>query len=188
MTVLPDFQLGLLNGWLLLIAYFAGFVISVLAFPKDARDRLFEDPKYRMSIGTKVVRLLGQVGLLTYIGMMIFTQLQTNLASFVVGMLIYIGGYVMVINALHSFKATPVGQPVVLGFYRWSRNPQWVGLVLVMIGAALMTGVLLYIAIILVVILIYHMQILAEEELCLMHYGDDYREYMAKVPRYLLCI
>ena len=119
---------------------------------------------------------------------MIFTPLQTNLVSFLVGMLIYIGGCAMVIGALNAFKTTPVGQPVVLGFYRWSRNPQWVGLVLIMIGAALMTGVLLYTAILLIVILIYHLQILAEEGLCLQYYGDDYRDYMAKVPRYLLFI
>lgn len=186
--MLPELQYGLLNGWLPLVLYLVGFMISVFPFPKEVRDRLFEEPKYRMSVRTRIVRSLGQLGLLGYIGMMVFTPLQISEASFVVGVVIYFGGYIMVVVALNTFRTTPVGKPVVSGLYRWSRNPQWVGLVLLLIGATLMSGVLLYIGIILVVVVIYHLQILAEEKLCLEHYGDGYRAYMAKVPRYLLGI
>jgi protein-S-isoprenylcysteine O-methyltransferase Ste14 len=59
-----------------------------------------------------------------------------------------------------------------------------VGLVLVLVGAAITSGVWLYLGIIALVAAIYHLQILAEERLCLAQYGDRYRAYMAKVPRY----
>ncbi len=185
MTVLPEFQIGLLNGWLAILLYTVGLVLSVLAFSNDARDRLFEDPKFSMSSGIKILRAMGQIGLITCIVMMVFTPLRFGTLGFVIGVLLYIGGYIMVIGSLNTFRTTPVGQPVVSGFYRWSRNPQWVGLALIMFAAALMTGILLYMGIILCVALIYHQQILGEEKLCLAHYGDSYREYMTKVPRYL---
>jgi protein-S-isoprenylcysteine O-methyltransferase Ste14 len=188
MTLLPDFRIGWLNGWLVLVVYLVCLLISVRAFPGDARRRLFEEPKYRMSAGERIIRTLGQFTMLVYIGMMVFTPLQIGNASSIIGILLFFGGCAVVAHALHTFRITPVGQPVVLDLYRWSRNPQWVGLVMVLTGAALMAGVLLYLAILLVVVLIYHLQILAEEQLCLEHYADGYQDYMEKVPRYFLFV
>jgi protein-S-isoprenylcysteine O-methyltransferase Ste14 len=186
MRILPDFQIGILNGWLPLVLYLAGFVLMVATFSGQARARLFEDPKYRMSASIRFVRLVGQVAMFAYIGMMVFTLLTFGTPAFPVGVLIYAAGYGIVVAALHYFGRTPADQAVVAGPYRLSRNPQWVGLVLVLFGAAVMTGVLLYLGIILAVAIIYHLQILAEEKACLEQYGDSYRAYMAKVPRYFL--
>jgi protein-S-isoprenylcysteine O-methyltransferase Ste14 len=181
---LPDFKLGVLNGWLPLILYLAGFLIALSSFSRQARARLFDDPKYRMPAGVKFVRFLGQLAVLIYIGMMVFTPLMPGAPPFPAGVLIYAAGYASVVVALHYFKHTPANQPVVAGPYRFSRNPQCVGLVLVLTGAAVMSGVWLYVGIILVVVIIYHLQILSEEKTCLEQYGDSYRRYMASVPRY----
>jgi len=186
MKILPDFEIGILNGWLPLALYFAGFLLMVATFSRQARARLFEDPKYSMPAGVKFVRLVGQVAMLAYIGMMVFTPLRLSTPAFAVGVLIYAGGYGTVVAALRYFRNTPAHEAVAGGPYRLSRNPQWVGLVLVLVGAAVMTGTLLYLGIILVVAIIYHLQILAEERVCLEQYGDSFRAYMAKVPRYFL--
>jgi protein-S-isoprenylcysteine O-methyltransferase Ste14 len=181
---LPDFRIGLLNGWLPLILYFVGFLLALVSFSGQARERLFEDPKYGMPASVKLVRLLGQVAMIACIGMMVFTPLMPGALVFPVGVLIYAAGYGIMMVALHHFKQTPANQVVVTGPYRLSRNPQWVGLVLVLGGAAIMTGVWLYLGIILGVAIIYHLQILAEEKACLEQYGDSFRAYMAKIPRY----
>jgi protein-S-isoprenylcysteine O-methyltransferase Ste14 len=181
---LPDFRVGLLNGWLPLILYFVGFLLALVSFSGQARARLFEDPKYGMPTGVKVVRLLGQVAMVACFGMMVFTPLMPGAPVFLVGVVIYAAGYGTMMVALHYFKHTPADQVVVAGPYRLSRNPQWVGLVLVLAGAAIMTGVWLYLGITLVVAIIYHLQILAEEKACLEQYGDSFRAYVAKIPRY----
>jgi protein-S-isoprenylcysteine O-methyltransferase Ste14 len=186
MRILPDFQIGILNGWLPLTLYLVGLLLMVAAFSTQARARLFEDPKVRMSASARSVRLVGQVAMLAYIGMMVFTPLRLSTPAFPVGVLVYAGGYGSVMVALYSFRHTPALQAAVAGPYRLSRNPQWVGLVLVLVGAAVMTGILLYLGIILVVAIIYHLQILAEEKACLEQYGDSFRAYMAQVPRYFL--
>ena len=184
MQTLPDFGIGVLSGWLPLILYFVGFLLALVSFSGQARARLFKDPKVRMPAGVKLVRLLGQVAMVACIGMMVFTPLMPGTLVFLVGGLVYAAGYASVMVALHHFKDTPANQAVVTGPYRLSRNPQWVGLVLVLAGAAIMTGVWLYLGIILVVAIIYHLQILAEEKACLEQYGDSFRAYMAKIPRY----
>ena len=184
MRMLPDFRIGLLNGWLPLVLYFIGLLLAVVSFSGQARARLFEDPKLRMPAGVRVVRFLGQVAMLAYIGMMVFTPLTPGALVFTVGALVYAAGYGSVMIALRTFRQTPANQVVVGGPYRFSRNPQWVGLALVLAGAAIMSGVWLYLGFILAVAIIYHVQILAEEKACLEQYGDRYRAYMAKVPHY----
>jgi protein-S-isoprenylcysteine O-methyltransferase Ste14 len=89
-------------------------------------------------------------------------------------------------NALHYFRITPLRQPVVRGPYRISRNPQWLGLFLVLLGSAIATGIWLYIGMVIIVGFIYHIQILDEEAACIEKYGDSYREYIKRIPRYFL--
>jgi protein-S-isoprenylcysteine O-methyltransferase Ste14 len=188
MTNLPGFQIGLLNGWLPLALYLVGFLATVATFSRQAGARLFEDPKASLPAGARLVRLGGQLAMLAYIGLMVFTPLRLGTPAFAAGVVIYAGGYGIVVVALVTFGRTPAHQPVVAGPYRLSRNPQWVGLVLVLVGAALMTGVVLYLAILLVVAVIYHLQILAEERACLEQYGDRFRAYLDTVPRYVLLL
>lgn len=121
-----------------------------------------------------------------YIVMMIFTPLKTGHPVLFLGAGVFVIGFVMVMSALDGFRKTPLGEPVVNGPYRFSRNPQWVGLFLVMLGSAIAVGVWLYIGIMVVVAIIYHIQILDEETTCLQKYGDPYRDYMGRIPRYLM--
>jgi protein-S-isoprenylcysteine O-methyltransferase Ste14 len=186
MQTLPDFRIGIFNGWLPLTLYLVGFLLALLSFSRRVRARLFEDPIHRMPSITKFVRRLGQIAMLVYIGMMVFTPLKPNKPVFLIGILIYTAGYVIMMVALHSFNRAHSDQAVVTGPYRLSRNPQWIGVVLVLVGAAVMSGVLLYLGILLVVAIIYHLQILAEEQACLEQLGDSFRTYMDKVPRYFL--
>jgi protein-S-isoprenylcysteine O-methyltransferase Ste14 len=184
MRVLPDWQIGVLNGGLPLAIYFAGFLLALLTFSPAARARLFADPKDQIRGISRYMRILGQVAMLIYIGLMVFTPLSPDSLVVLIGILLYAAGNVLVLVALYYFRRTPADQPVVAGPYRVSRNPQWVGLFLVLLGAAIATGVGFYIGIVLVVALIYHLQIRAEEQVCRERYGDGYRAYLDQVPRY----
>jgi protein-S-isoprenylcysteine O-methyltransferase Ste14 len=186
MKILPEFELGILNGWIPLGMYFLGLMLSILPYSQEARIWLFQNPVNR---GRKIllfVRRIGQVSMVAYMLMMIFTPLSFYLPAFLPGALIFFSGWIMEISALYYFRRTPLGQPVVAGPYRISRNPQWVGLFLVLLGSAIAAGVWLYIAMVLAVGVIYHIQILDEEALCIQKFGDSFRAYMSRIPRYLL--
>ena len=90
----------------------------------------------------------------------------------------------MVIISLLYFNIATDDQPVTGGPYKFSRNPQWVGLFLLLLGSALTSASWLLLAIVLVVGAIYHIQILAEEQACLEMYEDSYLKYKEEVPRY----
>jgi len=77
------------------------------------------------------------------------------------------------------------GNLTVSGPYRWSRNPQYVGWVLFLLGFALNDWSLWCLAALLVVAISLHLLVLIEEEHLRRVFGDRYIEFCSKTPRYL---
>ena len=186
MDILPTFQLGLLNGWMPLLLYFIGLIISTSMYSKEARVWLFNNPQDAQMGAFAYIRLFGQLVMAACILMMVFTPLRIGAPIFLAGAAVYCIGFLLVMSALDVFRKAPAGQPVMNGPYRVSRNPQWVGLFLVFLGSAMAEGIWLYIGLLVLVGIIYHKQILDEEKACLEKYGAGYREYMKRIPRYFL--
>jgi protein-S-isoprenylcysteine O-methyltransferase Ste14 len=69
--------------------------------------------------------------------------------------------------------------------YKISRNPAFVGFDLLYIGSALLYPNIINIVFTLVVIILFHVQILGEEKFLVGKFGENYLEYKSKVRRYL---
>jgi protein-S-isoprenylcysteine O-methyltransferase Ste14 len=186
MELLPGLKIGWLNGWIMLGLYFVCLILAISRFSPESRLWLFNNPKDESKQTLLYIRLMGQLLMVAYIVMMIFTPLRINPLNLFVGGVIYAIGFFWVMSALHTFHITPDHQPVEKGLYRISRNPQWVGLFLVLMGSAITVGIWLYIGMIFIASLIYHIQILDEEALCKQKYGENYVAYMKHVSRYFL--
>lgn len=87
---------------------------------------------------------------------------------------------------MHLFKNTPPDEPVERGIYRLSRHPQIVMSSVVLLGDCIAVGSWSALLLLLVARVFGHFGILAEEEVCLRQYGDAYRTYMERVPRYFV--
>lgn len=70
------------------------------------------------------------------------------------------------------------------GFFKYSRNPFYVGLILIFTGVSLITVNVLCIAVTVIEIILIHRQILKEEKVLLLNQGKEYSEYCSKVGRY----
>jgi protein-S-isoprenylcysteine O-methyltransferase Ste14 len=186
MTALPTLKLGITNGWLLLAAYAIGFLLALVPFSSDDRARLFADPKSNMQGPKKVTLRLGQLCAAAFVALTLFAPITRAAVPLVVGICLYLPGTVTVLLALRTFRRAGAAGPATGGPYAISRNPQWVGLFLVFLGTAITSAAWLMIALVLAVGAIYHIQIVAEEKLCLTVYGQAYVDYTQRVPRYLL--
>lgn len=72
------------------------------------------------------------------------------------------------------------------GVYRYSRNPMYVGVFLILVGWALILGNLMSVlAAFLFVAYITRYQILPEEHMLEARFGDDFRMYKSKVRRWI---
>jgi protein-S-isoprenylcysteine O-methyltransferase Ste14 len=189
MKLLPDLRFDLANQWILLIVYFVVFLIFVFRLSKERREWLFADPKEMMFGWRKFALRFGQLLSFALIILVCLTPLPKVAQGFeVVGLVLYLAGTILVPLSLHYFGKAPEDQPMLEGPYRYSRNPQWVGLLLVLLGLAVSTGAILLILLVVLVALIYHIQIVGEERFCVDKFGATYEEYMKKVPRYLFLI
>ena len=70
------------------------------------------------------------------------------------------------------------------GPYRWSRNPQYVGWFLFLLGYALNDWSLWCLAALLASAISLHLLVLVEEEHLLRTFGEQYAEFCRSVPRY----
>ena len=71
------------------------------------------------------------------------------------------------------------------GLYRISRNPMYVSYLIYFLGCVLITQSLLLLAILVVFQISTHWIILSEERWCVNKVGEEYKNYMSKVRRYI---
>ena len=184
MELVPALKFGWLNGWILLAFEFLIQGSLLLAFPKDVVSRLFDrsgwSPKQRG------FTIAGKAFSLACLVLIILTPLQIHSAVFIVGLILYAIGLAGLATAMLNFRDTPPDQPVTKGVYRVSRHPQIVSLFVVFLGICLAIGSWAALFMLVMSKLLQHFGILAEEEVCLKRYGEPYRAFMARAPRYLL--
>lgn len=102
-------------------------------------------------------------------------------------------GIAVVVSSVRRFRSVttllPFGEPSVLvtqGFFRVSRNPMYTGLLLSIVGAAIMLGSATpAIAIPLFAVLMHTMFIAHEERVLERRFGETYRAYRRRVRRWL---
>jgi protein-S-isoprenylcysteine O-methyltransferase Ste14 len=184
MELNPTLEIGLLNGWILLIIEFIIEGGLLLVFPKDVVARLFDRSGW--SKKQKVFTILGKVFSLACLLLIVLTPLKIGTSVFIVGILLYVVGLVGLVVAMFNFRDTPLDQPVTIGLYGVSRHPQITAIFILFFGICLAIGSWIALFALVMSRLFQHFGILAEEEICLKRYGEPYRAYMERVPRYIL--
>jgi len=107
------------------------------------------------------------------------------------GLVISVLGIAICVNSITHFRSIPkvfcvdVGKLTLSGPYRWSRNPQYVGYFLFLLGFTLNDWSLWCLAALVVVAVSLHLLVLVEEEHLHRVFGEQYVEYCRKIPRYL---
>jgi len=184
MTLFPKLAAGWLNGWLLLVVYAVVFGAVVKSFPKDVVARLYD--KSNWTHVQRVLTTIGKIISTLLFALLAFSPLRIGHPVFVIGSALFTLGLTGLVVALFEFKNAQPDQPATRGLYRVSRNPQWLMLVTIFVGASLAVGSWTALLVFAMAAACYHSRILAEERSCLEKYGGAYREYMTRVPRYFL--
>lgn len=184
MELIPTLKLGWLNGWILIFLLYLTYIILLKIFPKDVVERLYD--KSGRSKRHKVIIYTGSFFAFIYFGLIIFTPLKIDSAVFIPGIILYVFGLLGFVVALFNFRSAPLDQPTTSGLYRISRHPQQLMFFVTFIGICMAVGSWLALFTQIISSLFLHSRILAEEKACLDRYGDSYRGYMERVPRYFL--
>jgi len=184
MELIPTLRIGWLNGWVLLAVEFLIQGFLLLIFPRNVVSRLFDRSGW--SVKQRVFTILGKVFSLACLILIVLTPLKINSSVFIAGLILYALGLTGLVVAMLNFKDTPLDQPVTKGVYKLSRHPQIVSLFVLFLGICVAIGSWLALLSLIISKLFQHFGILAEEEVCLQRYGESYRAFMERVPRYFL--
>jgi protein-S-isoprenylcysteine O-methyltransferase Ste14 len=121
-------------------------------------------------------------------------RLELGLVRYL-GLVPLLAGLIMIGRCFADFVRQGRGTPaphdpprelVVAGLYRHVRNPQYVGVVLILVGEALLSGMVVLYGYAVVMAVGYHLFVRYYEEPTLGRlFGEPYARYRAAVPRWL---
>ena len=180
MPFIPEFELGLWNAWVLVIPM---LILSVAGYRILGRRGSGGFSGYTKR--EKTLESIGMVIVFAFYAYSVFLPLKVGTFWFFAGLLIYLLGMLFVILALLSFHAAPVDRPVTKGVYRISRHPMYVGETLIYISISVACLSWIFLLPVIVTVIYESYIVTAEERICLNQYGDAYREYMDRTPRWI---
>ena len=101
-----------------------------------------------------------------------------------IGIIICIAG-IWAFHSMTKVTGRETNRLIVRGIYRWSRNPQYLGYGVVIIGAVIgYWSATAWLALIAYALLVYA-TVRIEEEHLTQAFGEEYQEYCRQVPRFL---
>jgi protein-S-isoprenylcysteine O-methyltransferase Ste14 len=115
----------------------------------------------------------------------IFVPLKLGTAWFYAGLPIYLLGLILYVMVWVGFATTPPDKLITKGVYRYSRNPMQLSQVVIYLGVGIATASWVFLLLAVLYIFVPLLWVSGEERHCFKYYGDAYREYMNKTPRWL---
>jgi protein-S-isoprenylcysteine O-methyltransferase Ste14 len=184
MSWTPSFEIGVWNGWLFMIVYPLQW-LAVLIIPKHIAERTSHAPEIFHSRQDKIMAFFTQglwIGATLY---SIFVPFQTGTPWLWVGLAFFAAGLAALISASVAVADTPKDKPFTTSIYRYSRHPMYLSMILVYLGVSIAGASWLFFLITIATFFLQRYQMIKEEQFCLGCYGNAYRDYMDKTPRWI---
>jgi len=191
MSFIPEFVLGLWNAWIItVVGFFAmggGLFPMFLINNETMKKRIGESLTWsEFSKTQKVVTVVTHLLIMPFtIVYSIFLPLKLGTVWFYVGIPICLLALVMGIMAGVAFATAPLDEPINKGVYRISRHPMYFAGFLEYVGIGIACASWVFVLCAGVWIITWNIGVIEEERICLKMYGDAYREYLNRTPRWI---
>ena len=190
MSLIPAFELGLWNAWIFWLYFVLAAVPMTLIYRYVWKDdwKKAMGRQYTVPPSNKTERILAYISYFVIFAILVysvFLPLKLDTVWFYVGLFIYLLGVIFGIMADLSFATSPLDKPVTKGVYCISRNPMDFFGFLMMMGMGIACASWLFLLFAMIWIILSDRGAIAEERFCLEKYGDAYREYMNRTPRWI---
>jgi protein-S-isoprenylcysteine O-methyltransferase Ste14 len=188
MSFIPAFEIGVWNAWIFMVAW-VFFHMLPLTWPIFRYDikAMFRkggaSPPYNKN--ERIINNLGTIVWFTLLTYSIFLPLPLGTPLLYTGIVLFAVGIIITSIAMISFTKTAIDKPVTTGLYRYSRHPVYIGIFIQYTGIGIASASGLFLLLIIVSIILSIITTPAEERFCYEKYGDAYRQYMERTPRWL---
>jgi protein-S-isoprenylcysteine O-methyltransferase Ste14 len=184
MSLIPAFEIGLWNAWMLTLYE----VLTIPFFFRIAKKRGTQSPTNALASLSRPKRLTFTASKIIYFPAMvysIFLPLKLGTVWFYVGLPLTLVGLVTGTIVLVNWAKAPLDKPVTGGLYRYSRHPMYITSFFFFFGVSIATASWVFLVFTIVMIVSSLFSSRLEEQGCLEQYGDAYRDYMKRTPRWL---
>ena len=178
MSLIPAFELGLWNAWILTVVFLLLIFIPIQTL-KDLNKKMSQGEEYGKSGAFMAILFF------ILITCAIFLPLKLGTAWFYTGLSIYLLGLAISIIAIVNAVSTPLGKPFTKGVYRYSRHPMDLSMIIIFVSIGIASASWFYLLLSAISIVLIHFAAAGEERYRLERYGSAYREYMNRTPKWL---
>ena len=186
MSLIPAFEIGLWNAWLLMLYLPLHPLIMILIDKAVGTGDILKKMGTPLAPSNKtqkrVSNLFTPVICVAFI-YSIFLPLKLGTIWLYIGLPIYLLGLIMFIIPMANIATTPHGEPFTKGLYRCSRHPMYLWGNVIHIGVSIASASWVFLLLTIAIIILQLSLAIAEERGCLEKYGDAYRDYMNRTPR-----
>ncbi len=185
MLLIPAFQIGVWNAWILMIWPWVD-MLAVRIIGADVYRRASGLPsEMKTSRRYRVVSYLSMVVETMAVAYSIFLPLRLGTEWFYAGLAIFLAGLVVLATATVNFATTPLDVPVTRGIYHYSRHPLYLASLLIYLSVGIASASWVFLLFFFVQAVFIRIAAVGEERFCLDKYGEAYREYIDRTPRWL---
>jgi len=170
-----------------MVLLLAATMVYLLIDKEKAEKRVEGEPTWsELTKTSKIVHVITHIMIepFTFI-YSIFLPLKLGTMWFFIGLPICLLAIVMSLMFSISFSTAPLGEPLSKGVYAISRHPAYFRLFLGYVGIGIACASWVFLLCALVWIVSWHFGVVEEERILLEKYGDAYREYMNRTPRWI---
>lgn len=187
MSLMPAFKIGIWNAWILQVLFYLSMFIPNFFLDKEAKEK-----SKRMSQFPPVKKKVKILAVSTHAVIMpvaliysIFLPLKLGTVWLYVGLVLYTAALIISLMTLFNIGSGPAEKPVTGGAYKFSRHPMYFSgfLMFISVGIACSSWVFLLLGITWIVF--WQMVVPTEERLLIEKYGDSYRDYRDRTPRWI---
>jgi len=184
MSLIPAFEIGVWNAWIFTVC---SLIPLIFVFRPLVSRGQKEGTAFTASFSKMQKNAFSSHQLIYFILFIysIFVPLKLGTVWFYVGLSVFLVGLIPYAMLAVNFVTTPLDQPVTRGIYRYSRHPMYVTGFLMLLGAGIASASWILLLLFVVDIILPPLFIEAEERYCLEKYGNAYREYMNRTPKYI---
>jgi protein-S-isoprenylcysteine O-methyltransferase Ste14 len=192
MSLVPAFELGLWNAWMFIVLHqgLTSVLLQLYAIGRYGNRDVWKDvwavwKQASTEPRNKRLEYSVYVVYLAVFGYSILLPLKFNTIWFYVGLVIYLLGVTIDFMAGVSWASNPLDKPITTGIYSISRHPMDFGNLVAIIGTGIACASWVLPLLGIIIITLNNMSAIHEERFCLEKFGDAYREYMERTPRWI---
>lgn len=184
MSLVPAFEIGVWNVWILMFYILIHALLLSLIFKDAMKQRQSSDnvqyTKTEKRINT--ARLILLVLIFIY---SVFLPLRLGTVWFYAGLPIYLLGLIAYTIVMMNWVTPTPGEPATRGLYRYSRHPQYLTQGLLFVGVGVASASWAFLLYVIVSMILINILVTAEERFCLERFGQSYQAYLNMTPRWI---